>query len=79
MNEYSRRYLKALIRIDESPNLAVTGRRQQAIDFVGLWECELVDASFVEQEDAVLSNLPRRGEFEYETPYEKPKQEVGLS
>jgi hypothetical protein len=40
---------------------------------------KLADTIFVEKEDAVSINLQRRRKPECETPYEKPKQEVGLS
>ena len=79
MDEHSRRYLKTLIRIDESPNPTVAEQRQLAIGIVRRGVLELVDTIFVEEEDPVSANLQRRRKLEYETPYKKPKQEVGLS
>ena len=79
MDEYSRGYLKTLIRIDESPNPTVAEQRQLAIGIVRRGVLELVDTIFVEEEDPVSANLQRRRKLEYETPYKKPKQEVGLS
>ena len=56
-DEYSRRYLEVLVRIDESPDSTVAKQWQPAMGIIGRGVLEFMDTIFVEEEDPVPVDL----------------------